>query len=151
MVNKFVCGFLWLTSLVYCPLNAIPDEGKSKYNLSSRIQDMHHGMKDDQYYVDGSLFIKNDGNKQVESLNYTYSVCLTSDKDPNKNDSCINGSGGLIAKLEPSKEFKKEIHLKGHKGHKFEGNANITVMFLDGNVNPFYQAHHKLGIIGNYK
>ena len=72
-------------------------------------------------------------------------------KDPNKNDSCINGSGGLIAKLEPSKEFKKEIHLKGHKGHKFEGNANITVMFLDGNVNPFYQAHHKLGIIGNYK
>lgn len=132
-------------------LPSIARETSNPYNLSSRVENIHHGMKEGKYAVDGKLYIKNNGANPVENRSFSYSVCFSN--KPGHPNACISGNGGLIKKLDPGQEFSRDMHLKGGNDPTiYVGKSvHIDVNVYDEEREPIYSKGHEIGQIGDYK
>ncbi len=152
MVNKLRFGLIGLAALIYSPSNVNSEEVKNVYNLSSTLQNVHQGTKDDgKYHLDGTLLIKNNGTLPVEDKYLCYSICPRS-KDGKVGPNCITGSGGNLDRLEPGQELSKRLALISF-GNDVSGlYLKLTVQLRDlPKKRELFIEAHDLGEVTAYK
>ncbi len=138
------------------------DKEVNTYGLSSRVDNLHHGIKDGKYTVDSNLVLKNSGNKELDNISWNYSLCF--DAQPEKglrSAHCVaGGSGGKVEKFLPGQESSNQVHIIYRAVRpeiEEDGDRRVPIKGLvphikiDVGFGDTYRKIHDLPPIGDYK